>query len=96
MFFIAFLVEMNYTFKNRVKKEYIENSKWQKLIKIIDNAQKNDVKVSFLKKNDSIFRKEIEDFSLVSKRMCISTSIVKNVFNIIHDNEHQDFDRTYY
>ena len=93
--FIASLIEMNIVFKDRIMKKYTENSKWRKIIKIIDAAEKIDIKISFIKDNDLIFKKKIENSSFVSRRMCISICVIKNILSMTHDNDHQDFDRTY-
>ena len=94
--FIASLVEIDVEFKDRIIEEYIKNSDWQKIIKILNNAKKNQTKLLFLRKNDIIFRKQMNDnTSFVLKRMCIFANAIKNILSMTHDNEHLKFDRTY-
>ena len=94
--FITSLIEIDVEFKDRIIEEYIKNSDWQKIIKILNNAKKNQIKLLFLRENDIIFRKQMNDnTSFMLKRMCILANAIKNILNMTHDNEHLKFDRTY-
>ena len=96
VFFIVSLVEIDKAFKDRIIEEYIKNSDWQKIIKIFDDVEKNNIKILFLRKHDLIFRKKIDDnTSFTLRRMCISESIIKDILSMTHDNDHTEFDRTY-
>ena len=94
--FIASLVKIDVEFKNRIIEEYIKNSNWQKIIKILNNAKKNQIKILFLRENDIIFKKQMNDnISFVLRQMCIFANAIKNILSMTHDNEHLEFDRTY-
>ena len=94
--FIASLIEIDVEFKDRIIEKYIKNSDWHKIIKILNNAKKNQIKLLFLRKNDIIFRKQMNDnTSFVLKRMCIFANAIKNILSMTHDNKHLKFDRTY-
>ena len=93
--FTISLIEINNVFKARIVNDYVKNSNWQKIIKIIEIVEKNYIRISFVRDQKLIFRKEIEDFFFISRRMCISSSIIKDVLSITYDYEHQNFDRTY-
>ena len=86
--FTISLIEIDNVFKARIVNDYVKNSDWQKIIKVIEIAEKNHIKISFVRNQRLIFRKEIEDFSFISRRMCISSSIIKDVLDMTHDNEH--------
>ena len=91
----ASLIEMNNEFKNKMLSNYKNDSDWIKISKMLN---KKDILLSFLRENDDlIYRKEICDdsASFVSKRMCVSTSLIKNILTIVHNERHFNFDRIY-
>ena len=76
---------------------YKNNFDWIKIIKLL---QKNkNVELSFLWKNEILYKRKISDqiSSFTFKKMCVSRTIVKNIFVMIHDDfdEHIEFDRIY-
>ena len=77
--------------------EYVTNDDWQRIIKILDFNKKNNTHLFFERINELIYRKELSDetFSFVSKKMCVSHSMIEKILIIIHNDEHFDFDRTY-
>ena len=94
--FIVSLMKINEVFRKRIIDDYKNDLNWQK-IEIILNIE-NDVKLSFSRKNDLIFK--IDDFIIdfhvyESRRLCISHSIVANILKMIHDENHDDFARYY-
>ena len=96
--FVAFMTKMTLEFKERLLHEYILNSKWIKIIKVIDSNEKNNISISFIKINDDlIYRKEISDntSSFVLNRMCIFAFLVNEILHMIHNEDHFEFDRTY-
>ena len=94
--FIAILIEMTFEFRNRILNEYIEDSVWKKVFKTLNSSEKNNINFLFLRDNDLIYRKKINhNMSFTSRRFCISIFVVKNILNLIHDENHFEFDRTY-
>ena len=94
--FIAFLIEIDSAFKKRIIDEYVKNFDWQKIIKVLNIVEKDQIKISFLRKNDLIFRKKINDNTFfVLRRMCILSTVIKEIFALTHNNDHVDFNRIY-
>ena len=94
--FIAILIEMTFEFRNRILNEYIENSVWKKVLKTLDSSEKDNIDLLFLRDNDLIYRKKIShNMPFTSRRLCISTFVVKNILSLVHDENHSEFDRTY-
>ena len=93
--FTVSLIAIDDDFKKRIVSEYVENSDWQKIINVLNNAKKNQIKVSFMRKNELIFKKKINDTSFIFRRMCISSSMIKEILSIAHDKEHSEFDHIY-
>ena len=93
--FIVSLVQIDKTFRKRIIYEYTLNSDWQKISSILNDVEQNQIKILFIRENDLIYRKEIYNTSFVSRKMCISASMIKKILSITHDNEHFEFDRTY-
>lgn len=93
--FTAFLIEIDDNFRKRIIDEYVKNQDWRKIIKVLDNVDKDQTKISFIRENDVIFKKKIDDTSFVSRRICISHSAIKNILSMTYDSDHTNFDRTY-
>ena len=93
--FIASLVQIDKAFRKRIIDEYALNSDWQKISSILNDVEQNQTKILFIRENDLIYRKKIYDTSFVSRRMCISASMIKKILSMTHNNEHFEFDRTY-
>jgi hypothetical protein len=94
--FIIALIKMKFKFKAKIIDEYFTDSKWKK---ILHTLFKNTLtKLSFtLKIDDLIYRSDQIALEHVYefKRLCISSIIIKNILNIVHDSEHFDFVKCY-
>ena len=94
--FIASMIEMSLDFKKRLLKEYSLDFDWIRIIKILDFSDKDDTSISFVKtKNELIYRKKKESTSFVSRRMCVSITIVNELLKMIHNDDHLSFDKIY-
>lgn len=66
--------------------------------KILNANADNSTTLSFMRKDKLIYRKKT-DFNItffVSTRVCTLFTVLKNIFEMIHDvNDYFDFDRTY-
>lgn len=95
--FIAALVDINLDFKRKLIQNYAKKPTKLKINKILNSNDKNHIEFSFIQNNDFIYRKEINDnVSFVLQRLCISSSFVKNILNMIHDDNHSSFDKMYH
>ena len=101
--FITTLIEMKKVFRNRLLKDYTQNSVWKKIIVLL-NAQKqidteNSAALPFYRENDLIFRTDdhTSDHAFQSRRLCISQSLVGEILDTFHDvaNDHFDFTKCY-
>ena len=87
--FITLLTKINKSFKYRIIEKYIKNSNWQKIIKIIDVVEKNHTKIFFLRDQSFILKKwKNNNISFISRRMCISITVIQDILEMIYDNEH--------
>ena len=100
MLFINFLTKMNFAFRQKIFDDYQINIKWKRIIDVLDI--KNNVKFFFCrKKYKLIFRFDNDIFTtnyvFVFRRFCVSNTIVKNVFETIHDdsNDHFNYVKNY-
>ena len=87
---------MNEAFCKRVIDDYKSDFNWQKIV-IMINIE-DDVKFSFFRKNDLIFRMNdfiIEPHAYESRRLYISHSMIENILKMIHDENHDGFARCY-
>ena len=93
--FIISFVEMNENFRNQIIENYKSNLNWQKINDILNVDDENVFKFSFCKrKNDFIFRFDdffTNDHVYEFRRFCIFHSIVQDILNLIHDDEHVDY-----
>lgn len=90
------MTEMRDNFR-RVSK-YRKNSTWRKIITILNTNNIDQTDVFFLRDNEIIYRKGISDnLSFVSRRMCVSKSMIKNFLITIYNdfNNYFEFDRIY-
>ena len=89
------LMKMNKTMQNALKKTYQKNSQWRKIMKKIEQRKNsNDVfdDIDFIVKNEQIYYASLE----TTFRICISWKLKKNVFQMIHDeNHHCEFHKAY-
>ena len=96
--FTIFMTEMNKNFKEKFILRYQQNSIWQKISDIIDANEKNHTNISFLRVDNIIYKKKISDNSFfVSRRMCVSTFMIKKTLIIVHNesNDHSKFNHFY-
>ena len=94
--FTIFFVEMTSKFRDRIVADYVKNLTWKKIFKTLESSRKNNIELSFMSDNDLIYRKESNhNMSFTLRRLCISTIVVKDILNLIHDQNHSKFDKTY-
>ena len=95
--FVAFMTEMSENFKKRMLEKYVTDDNWQRIIKILNFSEKNNIHLFFERINEFIYRKELSDETsfFVSRKMCVSHSMIEKILTMIHNDEHFDFDRTY-
>ena len=90
--FIVSLIEMNEFFRKRIIANYESDLNWKRIFSILN--VENDVVLFFCRENDLIFR--IDDFELYdTRRFCIFHSIIKDIFQLVHDEEHFEYARFY-
>ena len=100
--FIIILIKMNEIFRNRLLKNYRENSTWKKISDFL-NAQiniENSVFLSFYRKNEFIFRFDdyiTDNHAFEFRKFCIFQFLVDEILDTIHDaiNDHVDFKKCY-
>lgn len=69
----------------------------KKKIKIIDFSKLNNIDFSFVRENDLIYRRKLSYNMLFTfRRFYISTLVIKDILNLIHDENHAKFDKTYH
>ena len=100
MLFINFLIKMNFAFRQKILDDYQINIKWKRVIDVFNIE--NDVKFFFYReKHELIFRLDNNIFTtnyiFIFHRFCVSNTIVKNVFETIHNdsNDHFDYVKNY-
>ena len=95
--FITSFVEMKSKFKQRILNDYKIDFNWKRISKQLNVEISNEIvaNLSFCKKkNDLIFRSNdfiIDDHVYESRKLCIFHSIVQNILELIHDDEHFDY-----
>ena len=95
--FITSFVEMKSKFKQRILNDYKIDLNWKRISKQLDVEVNNEIvaNLSFCREeNDFIFRSNdfiIDDHVYESRKLCISHSIVQNILELIHDDEHFDY-----
>ena len=95
LFTISF-VKMTSKFRNRIVADYVKDFTWKKIFKTFEFNRKNNIDFSFMSENDLIYRKKSShNMSFTLRRFCISIIIMKNILNLIHDQNHSEFDKTY-
>ena len=95
LFTISF-VEMTSKFRNRIVADYVKNLTWKKILKTFEFSRKNNIELLFMSENDLIYRKKSNhNMSFTLRRLCISIIVMKNILNLIHDQNHSEFDKTY-
>ena len=95
--FIISFVEMKSKFKQRILNDYKIDFNWKRISKQLDVEISNEIAANLFfckKENDFIFRSNdfiIDDHVYESRKLCISHSIVQNILELIHDDEHFDY-----
>ena len=89
---------MNDVFRQKILNDYKIDFNWNWILNVLN--MKNDVNFSFEKKNhELIFRVDdfIDDHVFISRRLCISNAVVKDVLKIVHDdsNDHSKYAKCY-
>lgn len=100
MLLIAFLIEINAIFRQRIVNDYKTNLNWQRIIAILEvnDSDENVVKLSFdREENDLIYRSNdfITSYDYEFKRLCISYLVIQNVMKMTHDESHLEYARCY-
>ena len=96
--FIISLVEMNEDFRKRILDEYKIDLNWKRIVETLENDSENAVKLSFYRDHELIFRFDdftIEDHVYESRRLCISHSMINDILDLAHNDEHFDFARCF-
>ena len=95
VFFTANLMKMTSEFRKRLIEEYTKNSNWRKISKLIETSNKNGTILSFITKDQLIYRRDSHNMLFVSERLCISESLIQNILQTAHESNHSGFDRIY-
>ena len=95
LFFTASLMKMISKFRKRLIEEYIKNFNWRKINKLIKISNKNETILSFITKDQLIYRKDSHNMLFVSERLCISKSLIHNILQTTHESSHSKFNRIY-
>ena len=98
VYFICSLMKMNETFEQKILDDYKVDVSWKRILSVL--SIENDVNFSFEKENhEFIFRVDdfIDDHVFISRRLCISNVVVKNVLKIVHEdsNDHSEYAKCY-
>ena len=96
--FTISITKMNEEFKQQFIQKYQQNLVWRKILIILNKANRNCTDILFLRDKNIIYRKKISDnSSFVSRRMCVSKFMIKQILITIHNefNDHSDFDHIY-
>ena len=95
VFFTTNLMKMISEFRKKLIEEYIKNFNWRKINKLIEINNKNETILSFITKDQLIYRKNSHNMLFVSEWLCISKSLIQNILQTIHESSHSEFDRIY-
>ena len=98
VYFTCSLVKMNDVFRQKILNDYKIDSNWNRILNVL--SIENDVNLSFERKDhEFIFRVDdfIDDHVFISRRLCISDAVVKDVLEIVHDdsNDHSEYAKCY-
>ena len=92
------LVKLSDEFKNELKKEYMKNKHWMKVLSTISDDQTDDEtlksvkKVSFIKINELLYFMKNDS----KQRLCILKSMKKKIFKLKHDDwSHAEYHHCY-
>lgn len=89
-------MKLIFEFRRRNTVDYINYSIWKKVRQTLKSNEKNNFELFFLRHDDLIYRKKSShNIFFILRRLCISTTIVKNILNLIHDENYFKCDRTY-
>ena len=95
--FTVSLIKMKFVFKQRILNEYKSNLNWQRISSQFDVEINSEIAAKlffYKKKNEFIFR--FDDFITKnhvyeSRKFCIFHSIVQNILELIHNDDHFDY-----
>ena len=98
VYFTCSLVKMNETFRQKILDDYKVDASWKRILSVL--SIENDVNLSFERENhELIFRVDdsIDDHAFISRRLCISNAVVKDVLKIVHEdsNDHSEYAKCY-
>ena len=88
---------MKSKFKQRILNDYKIDFNWKRISKQLNVEISNEIVANLFfckKKNDFIFRSNdfiTDDHVYESRKLCISHSVVQNILELIHDDEHFDY-----
>ena len=96
----AIIVKMNKAFRRRLVLDYQSDRRWRRIAEVVNTNTRlmtNDEGVELP------FIRGITDSSLIFhrnkftdlERLCISKSLIKNILEIAHNNDHPGFDRSF-
>ena len=95
IFFTASLMKMISEFRERLIEEYINDFSWRKISKLIESSNKNETILSFITKDQLIYRRDSHNMLFVSERLCISESLVQDILQTTYESSHSGFDKIY-
>ena len=99
--YVITFVEISFEFKKELIDEYVKNSTWKKFKSMLKQLKKrvekkttseksSNIDIDFILKNDLIYHVKN------NKRLCISASCKRAVFELTHDeNNHAEYHRVY-
>ena len=102
--FIIILININVTFRNRLLKDYFNDSTWKKIAVLLNQQKIADVENSaslfFYRKNNFIFRFDdyiTDEHAFEFRRFCVFQSLITKIFDTVHEsnNDHSNFDKCY-
>ena len=95
--FITSLIEMKSKFKQRILNDYKTDLNWKRISEQLDAEASSEVAANlpFCRgEDDLIFRSNgftTDDHAYESRRLCISHSVVQDILELVHDDEHSDY-----
>lgn len=96
-FHLFSVVEISKNFQNRIKKEYKKKSIWIKIQDSVAKIIKNGIKTAFHEENGLLYLKKeyILQHVFQLRRFCLPQSVLKKVFQTVHDEFHLKFHKCY-
>ena len=94
--FIIVFVEIEKDFHRKFVANYFIDLNWKKIFDVLNKQiVENNVRLSFYRKNDFIFRSNDFIYVFEFRRLCISITIISNILTTIYDESHVEFARCY-